>query len=71
MPSPGAPVLQQLSLLDKSSPDFHGQLCHVLYGKEYNEYIPNLQGDDLVWLVDYLDKVRLRVALPHSPLKSV
>ena len=71
MPSPDAPVLQQLSLLDKSSPDFHDQLCHVLYGEEYSECIPSLRGDDLVWLIDYLDKVRLRVALPHSPLKPV
>ena len=25
--------------------------------------MPNLEGDDLVWLIDYLDKVRRRVAL--------
>ena len=31
----------------------------------------NLQGDDLMWLVDYLDKVCRRVALPHSPLHPV
>ena len=29
----------------------------------------NLQNGDLVWLVDYLDKVRRRIALPQSPLK--
>ena len=32
--------------------------------------MPNLQGDDLVWLVDYLDEVRRCVALPLSPFKS-
>ena len=29
----------------------------------------NLQGDDLMWLADYLDKVRRRIAPPHSPFK--
>jgi len=70
MSSPSPQVLQELHRLDKSSPDFHDQLCNVLYGQEYVRCVPNLQGDDLVWLVDYLDKVR-RVALPHSPPKSV
>jgi hypothetical protein len=53
-----SPTLQQLDLLDRSSPDFHDQLSNVLYGQEYQQCIPNLQGEDLVWLVDYLDKVR-------------
>jgi len=64
-PSPRPPALQQLRRLDQSSSDFHDQLCNVLYGKDYAQCVPNLQGDDVVWLVDYLDKVRRRVALPH------
>ena len=64
------PTLQQLHHLDKSSLDFHDQLCNVLYGREYFQCVPNLQGGDLVWLIEYLDKVRYRVALPHSPFKS-
>jgi len=71
MSSPSLPALQQLDHLDGSSPDFLDQLGDILYGREYIECVPNLRGDDLVWLVDYLDKVRLRVALPHSPLKPV
>ena len=31
--------------------------------------MPTIQGDDIVWLVDYLDRVRRRTALPRSPLK--
>jgi len=69
MSSPSLPVLQELHRLDRSSPDFHDQLCNVLYGQEYVRCVPNLQDDDLVWLVDYLDKVRRNVALPPSPLK--
>jgi hypothetical protein len=64
------PTLQQLDRLDRSSPDSHDQLNDVLCGEEYKECVPNLQGDDLAWLVDYLNKVCRRIAPPHSPLKS-
>ena len=62
-------ILQQLSRINRSSPGFHDQLSNVLYGREYKRCIPNLQGEDLVWLVDYLDKVSRRIVLPHSLLK--
>jgi hypothetical protein len=62
--------LQQLQHLGRPSSEFHDQLGNVLYGEEYKQCVPDLQGDDLVWLVDYLDKVRCRIALPHSILKS-
>ena len=68
-PSLSSPVLQRLDHLDRSSPGFHDQLCNVLYGEEYVQCVANLQGDDLVWLVDYPDRVRRRVALSHSLLK--
>ena len=61
--------LQQLHHLDRFSSDFHDQVSNALYGEEYKQCVPNLQGDDLVWLVDYLDKVRRRVSLLHSLLK--
>ena len=67
MSSPSLPVLEQLRRLDKSSPKFHDQLSSILYGKEYQQCVPNLQGDDLVWLVDYLDKVRRHISIPRSP----
>lgn len=69
MSSPSSPALQQLHRLDGSSSGFHDQLSKVLYGKEYRRCVPTLHGDDSMWLVDYLDKVRRHIALPHSPLK--
>ena len=64
MSLPSSPVLKQLHHLDRSSPDFHDQLSDVFYGSEYIKYTQSLQGDDLMWLVDYLDKVRRRVRFP-------
>jgi len=69
MPPSSHPVLQRLHCLDRSSADFHDQVCNVLYGEEYKNCVPNFQGDDLVWLAEYLDKVRSHIALPHLPLK--
>ena len=70
-PLPSAPALQRLHHLDRSSPDVHDRLCNVFYGREYSQCVPNLQGDDLVWLVDYIDKVRRRrITPPYSPLSQ-
>ena len=69
MSSPGLPALQPLRHLNKSSPKFHDQLSNLLYGKEYEQCVPNLEGDDLVWLVDYLDKVLRDISIPCSPPK--
>ena len=69
MSSPGSPALQQLYHLDRSSSDFHDRLCNVFYGSEYSQCVPNLEGDDLVWLVDYLDKVCCRVTFPRPLLQ--
>lgn len=49
--------LKQLHSLDKASPHFHEQLSSFLHGDEYRNAVPNLQGEDLVWLVEYLDSV--------------
>ena len=67
-PSHRPPALQRLYRLDASSPDFQDQLDDLLRENEYQECVPALQSDDLMRLVDYLDNVRLRVALPtlHS-----
>ena len=69
MSSPNHPVLRQLHRLNGSSPDFHDQLNKIHCGQEYKQCVADLQGDDLIWLVDYLDKVRRRVALHRSLLK--
>ena len=58
--------LQQLHRLDRSSESrFHDKLSNILYGEEYKRCVGVLQNDGLVWLVDYLDKVRCYV--PSSP----
>ena len=68
MSLPTSPPLQLLHRLDKSSSDFHDQLCSVLYGEEYVQCVPHLQRDDVVWLVNYLDTVRRYITspAPHS-----
>ena len=70
MPPPDPPVLDRFHHLDGSSSTFHSQLSDLLYGEEYQQWVPNLQGDALVWLVDYLDKVRRHITLLRSPLES-
>jgi hypothetical protein len=67
MASSGYPALQTLYRLDTSSPDFEDQLFNVLYGKEYGHCALNLEGDDLIWLIDYLDKVGNRVSFTRRP----
>ena len=66
MASPGSPVLLKLHLLDVSSPDFDDQICNVLYGESYARRVPDLREDDLVWLIDYLDRVHRCVVFLQS-----
>ena len=70
--SPSKP-LQTLRDLSRASPHFHSQLIDLLRGNEYRDVIPSLQGQDLAWLVDYLDNVSLHGVppVPHSPLAQV
>jgi hypothetical protein len=64
MSSPNLPTLQKLNRLSRSASGFRDQLSDLLDGEEYKQCLPNLQGDDLVWLVDYLDKVLAVSSLP-------
>ena len=63
-------LLPQLHQLNRSSSTFQDQLSSILYGEEFRQQAPNLPSDGLVWLVDYLDKVRRRVSFLLSPLKQ-
>ena len=63
MSLPSSPALQPLHRLDRSSPDFQDKLCNILYGWEYVQCEQTLGDDDLIWFIDYLDKVRRLVAL--------
>ena len=58
-------TMQELPRLDTSSPIFRDQLSDFLNGEEYARYASGLEGDDLVWLIDYLDEVRHRATLFH------
>ena len=53
---PALPSLQQLGQLDRYSSEFSYKLGEILRGEEYIQHVPNLQGDDLMWLVNYLDE---------------
>ena len=59
-------ALQQLHHLSGSSPEFHDRFSNVLYDEGFKRWVPNLQGGDLLWLVDYLDKVCRRLS-PLAP----
>jgi hypothetical protein len=63
--------LQQLRDLDTASPQFHEQLSSCLRGSEYRNAVPNLQGEDLAWLVEYLDGVSLQTISPTLRSTSV
>jgi len=66
------PLLQLYDLHKyKSLPQFHSKFRNIIGGKEYRERVPHLRGDDLAWLVEYLDSVSLQIALPHSILNIV
>lgn len=55
--TPHDPFLQRLRCFDKSSFEFQDQLCNIFYGEEYMRRAGDFQGEDLVWLVGYLDEV--------------
>ena len=52
-------VLKQLHGLDRTSSQFHKRLSGLLRSEAYRSAVPNLQGEDLAWLVDYLESVSL------------
>ena len=60
--------LQPLHDLDRTSPQFHEQLVDFLRGNEYRDVVPSLQGEDLAWLIEYLDSVSLQTTFFHSAL---
>ena len=69
--SPSHPVLQKLNNLDKSSSEFHVRLNNVLYAEEYIQCVTNVQGNNLAWLIDFLDNVGCVVCLRHRPHSSL
>ena len=64
-----SPTLTAYLPLDQSSPEFANRLNEALHGREYARCVQNFQENNLGWFVDYLDKVRHHVTLPHWTLK--
>ena len=66
-------LLQELRDLYRSSPQFHRRLDNLISGNEYQQTIASLQGEDLAWLVEYLDEVGLQTifSIPHSTSAQV
>ena len=60
---PSRSPLEQLRSLDESSLEFQDQVSNILAGKQFKDWVPTIQDDDVVGLVDYLDKVRRRFSL--------
>ena len=54
MSLPISPALKPLHRLDKPSADFSSQLYDITSGQEYVK-CQDLEHDDFVWLIDYLD----------------
>ena len=57
-------VLKQLHGLDRTSSQFHKRLSRFLRSEAYRSAVPNLQGEDLAWLVEYLDSVSIQTIPP-------
>ena len=50
-------ALAQLRGFDRASPEFHKRLSNLLRSEGYRSVVPTLQGEDLTWVVEYLDSV--------------
>jgi len=64
-------VLKQLYGLDRTSSQFHTRLSGLLRSEGYRSAVPNLQGEDLARLVDYLESVSLQSISPKSVPNTV
>ena len=72
MTQPRNSALQKFRPLDTPPPDFGDKLGNVLQdGWEYAGCESKLGGDDLTWLVDYVDKVRRCLVFVYTHSKPV
>ena len=62
-------LVQRFLQLDSSSSKLPDQLSNILYGKEYERSVSNVQGDELLQLVDRLDEVCRSISL-RSPAQA-
>ena len=64
-------VLKQLHGLDRTSSQFHKRLSGLLRSEGYRSAVPSLRGEDLAWLVDYLESVSLQTIFSKSVPNTV
>ena len=64
-------VLKKLHGLDRTSSQFHKRLSGLLRSEAYRSAVPNLQDEDVAWLVDYLESVSLQTISPKSAPNTV
>ena len=60
------PPFDPLCQLKQSSPEFSSHLTNIFREQAYRDYVTSLQSDDSAWLVEYLENVRICVALTNS-----
>jgi len=64
-------VLKQFHGLDRTSSQFHKRLSGLLRSEVYRSAVPNLQGENLAWLVGYLENVSLQTISSKSTPNTV
>jgi hypothetical protein len=53
-----SPILKELDRLNPSSRAFANKLNDKLHAQAYEECVESLDHDELMWLIEYLDKAR-------------
>ena len=62
--------LRALVQLDRLSPQFPDQLCDILDGNGFDDCVKNLEAEDLLWLIEFLDKVWFPLDSKNHPLNQ-
>lgn len=58
MASPRSPTLAKLHRLQYNSPNFSRKLSKILREEDYKQCVQDIKGNELTWLLNYLDQVR-------------
>ena len=61
--------IKTLRQLDRSSPQYLNQLSEALTGMELDGSVPNLEAENVMALIEYLDEVRFPANSSRYPAK--
>ena len=61
--------IKALRQLDQSSPQYLSQLSEALTGMEHDGSVQNLEADDVIAVIEYLDEVRFPANSSCYPAK--